>query len=117
MLSSGVSAPLITDDQNYHGGFIMVITVFCLVLLLTPLATRSFIFCQWHIVQRDDYLVGASELGCLSWILLLKILHFPLGLKIKVRWFQLFQASIVLSQAHCIESKRKHILTATEDPC
>ncbi|KAJ5089555.1 hypothetical protein N7532_008239 [Penicillium argentinense] len=58
-LPSGVSPPLTTDNADNHTGLIVVITAFCLVLIVASLAARVFSSYQRHILQQDDYFFGA----------------------------------------------------------
>ncbi|GFF84865.1 hypothetical protein IFM53868_04290 [Aspergillus udagawae] len=54
-LPSGVSGPPTVNRKDNHGGLVVVITGFCLVLVLSSLAARTFSSYKRRIIQRDDY--------------------------------------------------------------
>lgn len=54
----GVTPPLTTDDEDNHGGLIVVMTSLSLVLVLSSLAARIYSVVQRHNFQRDDLLFG-----------------------------------------------------------
>lgn len=62
-LPSGVSAPLTTDNDDNHGGLVVIMTSLALVLVLASLAARIYSAVQRHIFQRDDLLFGILVVG------------------------------------------------------
>ncbi|KAF7161334.1 hypothetical protein CNMCM5623_006948 [Aspergillus felis] len=54
-LPSGVSGPPTVNRKDNHGGLVVVITGFCLVLVLSSLAARTFSSYKRRIIQKDDY--------------------------------------------------------------
>ncbi|GAQ10117.1 hypothetical protein ALT_7438 [Aspergillus lentulus] len=54
-LPSGVSGPPTVNRNDNHGGLVVVITGFCLVLVLSSLAARTFSSFKRRIIQKDDY--------------------------------------------------------------
>ncbi|PKX89056.1 uncharacterized protein P174DRAFT_379349 [Aspergillus novofumigatus IBT 16806] len=54
-LPSGVSDPPTVDRKDNHGGLVVVITGFCLVLVLSSLAARTFSSYKRRIIQKDDF--------------------------------------------------------------
>lgn len=62
-LPSGVSPPLTTDNDDNHGGLIVIMTSLSLVLVLSSLAARIYSAIQRHIFQRDDLLFGILVVG------------------------------------------------------
>lgn len=54
-LPSGVSRPPTVNRKDNHGGLIVVITAFCLVLVLSSLAARTFSSYKRRMIQKDDY--------------------------------------------------------------
>lgn len=62
-LPSGVNPPLTTDNDDNHGGLVVIMTSLALVLVLASLAARIFSAVQRHIFQRDDLLFGILVVG------------------------------------------------------
>jgi hypothetical protein len=62
-LPSGVSGPPTVDRKDNHGGLVVVITGFCLVLVLSSLAARTFSSYKRRIIQTDDYGFMAVVVG------------------------------------------------------
>jgi hypothetical protein len=51
------------DRKDNHGGLVVVITGFCLVLVLSSLAARTFSSYKRRIIQKDDYGFMAVVVG------------------------------------------------------
>ncbi|KAH1386926.1 hypothetical protein KXV22_001851 [Aspergillus fumigatus] len=91
-LPSGVSRPPTVDRKDNHGGLVVVITGFCLVLVLSSLAARTFSLCKRRVIQKDDYGFMAVVVVALS------------------------QTSLVLAQAHYGWGATEEVLSsATEE--
>lgn len=71
-LPSGVSPPLTTDNDDNHGGLVVIMASLALVLVLASLAARIYSASQRHIFQRDDLLFGILVVG---W----SMVHLSLG--------------------------------------
>lgn len=59
-LPSGVTAPLIADNDRNHGGLIVVLSSFSLFLVLASLAVRVYAAYMRHVVQMKDYVFGIA---------------------------------------------------------
>ncbi|KAJ5377157.1 uncharacterized protein N7496_004566 [Penicillium cataractarum] len=75
-LPSGVSPPLTTDNDNNHGGLVVIMTSLALVLVLASLAARSYSAAQRHIFQRDDLLFGILVTAYAAEVLSVLVLGF-----------------------------------------
>ncbi|KAJ5153513.1 uncharacterized protein N7482_009991 [Penicillium canariense] len=62
-LPSGVSPPLTTDNDDNHGGLVVVITSLSLVFVLSSLAARIYSSLQRRMLQRDDLLFAILVVG------------------------------------------------------
>ncbi|KAJ5609007.1 hypothetical protein N7528_009574 [Penicillium herquei] len=77
---SGVSAPLTVDTEDNHSGLIVVLTGFCLVLILASVAARAF--SSWHRrnIQTDDYLFGLlAIIAIIQTVVVFVSVHFGWG--------------------------------------
>lgn len=59
----GVTLPLTADNEDNHGGLIVIMTSLSLVLILCSLAARIYSTVQRHTFQRDDLLFGILVVG------------------------------------------------------
>ncbi|RHZ53568.1 uncharacterized protein CDV56_104098 [Aspergillus thermomutatus] len=79
-LPSGVSGPPTVNRKDNHGGLIVVITGFCLVLVLSSLAARTFSSFKRRIFQKDDYGFAAVVIVALAQTsLVLAQVHYGWG--------------------------------------
>lgn len=51
---AGVSAPLTEDNDNNHGGLIVVIAIFCLALVVGSFGIRLWALYTRRLSQSDD---------------------------------------------------------------
>ncbi|EAW09009.1 uncharacterized protein ACLA_077560 [Aspergillus clavatus NRRL 1] len=81
-LPSGINGPPTVNRADNHSGLIVVITGFCLVLVISSLCARAFSSYKRHIVQRDDYGFGAVVVVALvQTSLVLAQVHYGWGTK------------------------------------
>ncbi|KAF7122266.1 hypothetical protein CNMCM5793_000223 [Aspergillus hiratsukae] len=79
-LPSGVSGPPTVNRKDNHGGLIVVITGFCLVLVLSSLAARTFSSYKRRIIQKDDYgFIAAVIVALAQTSLVLAQVHYGWG--------------------------------------
>jgi hypothetical protein len=127
-LPSGVNPPLTTDNDDNHGGLVVIMTSLALVLVLASLAARIFSAVQRHIFQRDDLLFGILVVGwsfspAIPWRCSSIPLNstsppsrIPADRFLNNQVVSIVQVAVVFCQVHHGWGVRTEFLTVTHDP-